>query len=197
MGIADAAYVLSYSVILLNTDAHNPQIKKRMTKEEFYRNNRGINDNADLPQDLLSDIYDEITTNEIRMKGELEASIMKDPNAAVAAAPGGLAGQLATVGRDLQREAYILQSSSMANKTEALFKTMVRAQRRAGSTVGGDVFHRASHFVHVRPMFEAVWLSLLAALSGPLHETDALDAIELCLELLVRDSDSMLLQYGA
>ena len=92
MGIADAAYVLSYSVILLNTDAHNPQIKKRMTKEEFYRNNRGINDNVDLPQDSLSDIYDEITTSEIRMKGGLEASIMTDPNAAVAAAPGGLAG---------------------------------------------------------------------------------------------------------
>lgn len=154
-----------------------------MTKEEFFRNNRGINDNADLPQDMLSDIYDEITTNEIRMKGELEASLMKDPAAAAAAvASGGLAGSLATVGRDLQREAYILQSSNMANKTEALFKTMVRAQRRAGSTANGEIFHRASHFVHVRPMFEAVWLSLLAALSGPLHETDQLDVVELCLE---------------
>ena len=34
---ADTAYVLAYSVILLNSDAHNPQVKNRMTKEEFFR----------------------------------------------------------------------------------------------------------------------------------------------------------------
>ena len=29
---ADVAYVLAYSVILLNTDAHNPQVKTKMSK---------------------------------------------------------------------------------------------------------------------------------------------------------------------
>ena len=29
---ADVAYVLAYSVILLNTDAHNPQVKVKMSK---------------------------------------------------------------------------------------------------------------------------------------------------------------------
>ncbi len=29
---ADVAYVLAYSVIMLNTDQHNPQVKKKMTK---------------------------------------------------------------------------------------------------------------------------------------------------------------------
>ncbi len=29
---ADVAYVLAYSVIMLNTDLHNPQVKKKMTK---------------------------------------------------------------------------------------------------------------------------------------------------------------------
>ena len=37
---ADTAYVLAYSVIMLNSDQHNPQVKNRMTKEEFFRNNR-------------------------------------------------------------------------------------------------------------------------------------------------------------
>eukprot|EP00889_Picochlorum_renovo_P003418 jgi/Picre1/30448/NNA_005812.t1 len=41
---ADVAYVLAYSVIMLNTDAHNPMVKKKMSKEDFLRNNRGIND---------------------------------------------------------------------------------------------------------------------------------------------------------
>jgi brefeldin A-inhibited guanine nucleotide-exchange protein len=108
--LADAAYVLAYSVIMLNTDAHNPQVKKRMTKADFIRNNRGINDNADLPEALLSDIFDGIVSNEIRMKDEMDIG---------APSPGpGLANALANVGRDLQKEAYVLQSNGMANKTE-------------------------------------------------------------------------------
>ena len=30
---ADVAYVLAYSVIMLNTDAHNPQVKVKMSKQ--------------------------------------------------------------------------------------------------------------------------------------------------------------------
>jgi brefeldin A-inhibited guanine nucleotide-exchange protein len=108
--VEDTAYVLAYSVILLNTDAHNAQVKKKMTKVDFMRNNRGINDNADLPEEFLSGIYDEIVSNEIRMKDEIELGV-------VANGPG-FAAALANVGRDLQKEAYIMQTSGMANKTE-------------------------------------------------------------------------------
>src|SRR5207249_10496477 len=44
---ADTAYVLAYSVIMLNTDLHSSKVVKRMTKEDFIKNNRGINDQAD------------------------------------------------------------------------------------------------------------------------------------------------------
>ena len=67
---ADTAYVLAFSVIMLNTDAHNPQVKNKMTKEGFTRNNRGIDDGADLPREHLEDLYDRIVNNEIRMKDE-------------------------------------------------------------------------------------------------------------------------------
>ncbi|KAI0265936.1 hypothetical protein BC834DRAFT_158606 [Gloeopeniophorella convolvens] len=172
---ADAAYVLSYSTILLNTDAHNPQVKHRMTKTDFIRNNRGINDNADLPEEFLSSIYDDIVNNEIRMKDEMDAALVQ-------ATPGGpgIAGALATVGRDLQREAYMLQSSGMANKTEALFKTLMRTQRKSSKM--SDQFYSASHFVHVRPMFEVAWIPVLAGISGPLQQTDEIEIVELCLE---------------
>ena len=113
VSVPDTAYVLSYSVILLNTDAHNPQVKKRMTRADFVKNNRGINEGADLPEELLFVIFDDIVNNEIRMKDEVDASLV------ASLAPGaGLASALATVGRDLQREAYMLQSNGMANKTE-------------------------------------------------------------------------------
>ena len=39
-----------------------------MTKLEFIRNNRGINDSQDLPEDFLHAIYDEIAENKISMK---------------------------------------------------------------------------------------------------------------------------------
>ena len=68
-----------------------------MTKADFTKNNRGINDNHDLPEDLLSSIYDKIVTNKIRMKDEIEAT--------VAQSGPGLANALANVGRDLQKEA--------------------------------------------------------------------------------------------
>ncbi|KAH1196682.1 ARF guanine-nucleotide exchange factor GNOM [Glycine max] len=61
----DAALVLSYSIILLNTDHHNVQVKKKMTEEDFIRNNRRINDGNDLPREFLSEIYHSICKNEI------------------------------------------------------------------------------------------------------------------------------------
>ncbi|KAI0353492.1 Sec7-domain-containing protein [Trametes cingulata] len=171
---ADTAYVLAYSTILLNTDAHNPQVKNRMTKQGFIANNRGINDGQDLPEELLSAIYDEIVSNEIRMKDEVETA------PAVAAPAPGIAGVLANVGRDFQKETYIMQSNNMANKTEALFRTLMRSQRRGAKS--SEQFFSASHFVHVRPMFEVAWISFLAGLSGPLQDTDDLEVVELCLE---------------
>ncbi|MBA0572535.1 hypothetical protein Golob_002870, partial [Gossypium lobatum] len=57
---ADTAYVLAYSVIMLNTDAHNSMVKDKMTKSDFIRNNRGIDDGKDLPEEYLGALYDQI-----------------------------------------------------------------------------------------------------------------------------------------
>ncbi|KAH7887776.1 hypothetical protein F5I97DRAFT_2011766, partial [Phlebopus sp. FC_14] len=170
---ADTAYVLAYSIIMLNTDAHNPQIKNRMTKSDFIRNNRGINDGDDLPEEFLTSIFEGILTNEIRMKDEIDSAT------SLPAIGPGLANVLANVGRDLQKEAYILQSNGMASKTEALFRTLMRSQRRSRA---GEQFFSASHFVHVRPMFEVAWIPFLAGLSGPLQNTDDLEVVDLCLD---------------
>jgi brefeldin A-inhibited guanine nucleotide-exchange protein len=85
-----------------------------MTKTDFVKNNRGINDGADLPEELLHGIYDDILSNEIRMKDEVEAQVGTN----VPAAGPGIANALANVGRDLQKEAYVMQSNGMANRTE-------------------------------------------------------------------------------
>ncbi|GAU36373.1 hypothetical protein TSUD_151400 [Trifolium subterraneum] len=66
----DAALVLSYSIIMLNTDQHNVQVKKKMTEADFIRNNRHINGGNDLPREFLSEIYQSICKNEIRTTPE-------------------------------------------------------------------------------------------------------------------------------
>lgn len=50
---ADTCYVLSFSVIMLNTSLHNPNVKDKPTVERFIAMNRGINDGGDLPEELL------------------------------------------------------------------------------------------------------------------------------------------------
>ena len=67
---ADAAYVLSYSLLMLHTDQHNDQVKKKMTVQEFIRNNRKINNGEDLPEEMLIDLYKSIATYEIRIQAD-------------------------------------------------------------------------------------------------------------------------------
>ena len=73
-GIADkdAVFVLTYAIILLNTDLHNPNVKaqKKMSFDAFARNLRGVNGGSDFVQDYLLDIYESIKNNEIILPDE-------------------------------------------------------------------------------------------------------------------------------
>jgi len=67
---ADAVYVLAFSTIMLNTDLHNPTIKedRRMTMDQFLKNNRGINGGGDLPESFLSELYDQIKNRQLQVR---------------------------------------------------------------------------------------------------------------------------------
>lgn len=73
-GIADkdAIFVLSYAVIMLNTDLFNPNIKSanRMDLVGFSRNLRGVNGGENFEPQYLSDIYDAIKSEEIVLPEE-------------------------------------------------------------------------------------------------------------------------------
>jgi hypothetical protein len=53
-------------------------VKNKMTKEQYIRMTRGINDSQDIPQDYLSNIFDEIQDQEIKMK---PGAVAKNPAA--------------------------------------------------------------------------------------------------------------------
>lgn len=190
---ADAAYILAYSVILLNTDQHSPQVKNRMTFDAFVMNNAGIDDGKDLPKDFLREIYDEIQSNEIKLQSEQHTALLNgDINGNSSNTSTGFFG-----GRDLNREAYIHASKEMATKTEKLVRNL---GKKGGRYVGaasllangsgeftlddsnGSHFFVASHVYHVKSIFDTLWMSILAGLTPPFKEYDDEDTCQLCLE---------------
>lgn len=70
---SDSVFVLAFSTIMLNTDLHNPNIKnmKRMTRQQFIRNNRGINGGGDLPEAMLAWLYTDIREQELQVQREI------------------------------------------------------------------------------------------------------------------------------
>jgi brefeldin A-inhibited guanine nucleotide-exchange protein len=181
---ADTAYVLAYSVILLNTDQHSSKMKgPRMTKEDFIKNNRGINDNQDLPDEYLNSIYDEIAKNEIVLDSEREQAAEQGVLPAAPAGFASRAGQVfATVGRDIQGEKYAQASEEMANKTEQLYRSLIKAQRRTAVRDEFSRFIPATSVRHVGSMFNVTWTSFLSGLSAPVQETQDVEKIRLCME---------------
>ncbi|CAG7719826.1 unnamed protein product [Allacma fusca] len=152
---ADTAYVLAYSIIMLTTDLHSPQVKNKMSKEQYVKMNRGINDSRDLPEDYLSQIYDEIAGNEIKMKGY--AKLGKQSN---------------VVGDKRRRLLWNMELEELAATAKSLMESVSHAQAS---------FTSAKHLEHVRPMFKLAWTPFLAAFSVGLQDCDDMEISNLCL----------------
>ncbi|XP_024148796.1 brefeldin A-inhibited guanine nucleotide-exchange protein 2 [Oryzias melastigma] len=158
---ADTAYVLAYSIIMLTTDLHSPQVKNKMTKEQYIKMNRGINDSKDLPEEYLSSIYDEIAGKKIAMKESKEFSITPKSS------------KQSVANEKQRRLLYNMEMEQMAKTAKALMEAVSHAQAP---------FFSAKHLEHVRPMFKLAWTPLLAAFSVGLQDCDDPEVASLCLE---------------
>ncbi|CAG2107521.1 unnamed protein product, partial [Medioppia subpectinata] len=155
---ADTAYVLAYSIIILTTDLHSGQVKNKITKNQYIVMNRGINDSKDLPEEYLSQIYDEIAGSEIKMKAD-------HPNRR-------------KMGREVASEKtrrllYNMEMESMASTAKALMESVSHVEAQ---------FTLAKHHEHVRPMFRIAWTPFLAAFSVGLQDCDDPEIACLCLD---------------
>ncbi|BET03204.1 brefeldin A-inhibited guanine nucleotide-exchange protein [Nesidiocoris tenuis] len=152
---ADTAYVLAYSIIMLTTDLHSPQVKHKMTKEQYIKLNRGISDSEDLPEEYLSKIYDEIAGHEIKMK-----------------ATGKLAKQV--IANEKKRKLlWNMEMEAISTAAKNLMESVSHVQAP---------FTQAKHLEHVRPMFKLSWTPFLAAFSVGLQDCDDPEIAALCLE---------------
>lgn len=162
---ADTVYVLSYSIIMLNTDQHSPQVKKRMTLDDFIKNNRGIDDGKDLDPKFLEAVFNDIQANEIILNSEQQAALISDDSSAQQTL-------LATAlfGRDYaSREAYTKASKVLSKKTE---NTVISLGKNSKKNTKYYTSDSSTNPEHVKSMFEQLWMSLLAGLTPPFKDYD-------------------------
>ncbi|CAH1119686.1 unnamed protein product [Phaedon cochleariae] len=152
---ADTAYVLGFSIIMLTTDLHSPQVKHKMTKEQYVKLNRGNTDSKDVPEEYLSQIYDEIAGHEIKMKN-------------VVSRPGKL---ITTEKR--RKILFNMEMEAISTAAKNLMESVSHVQAP---------FTLAKHLEHVRPMFKMAWTSFLAAFSVGLQDCDDPEVAALCLD---------------
>lgn len=164
---ADTVYVLSYSVIMLNTDQHSPQVKNRMTLDDFIKNNRGIDDGKDLDPKFLEEVYKDIQGNEIILNSEQQAALLSDDTPLTQQTFLGTA----LFGRDYAtKEAYTKASKVLSKKTENTVISLGKdANKKNAKYYNSDP---STNPEHVKSMFDNLWMSLLAGLTPPFKDYD-------------------------
>ncbi|KAL3674688.1 hypothetical protein V7S43_000628 [Phytophthora oleae] len=165
---ADTAMIIAYSIIMLNTDLHNPQVKKnKMSKEQFVKNNRGIDNGSDLPKRFLEEIYEDIAHNPMHIKGS-RAIPKASREASVTAA-------------DLENEKFRGGIAKAVAQSEELMKDLSHAYNTF-QFVGVDTPISPEL---IKILFERVWFSLLTLSTTILCDNQSdLSTRMQCLDLL-------------
>jgi brefeldin A-inhibited guanine nucleotide-exchange protein len=153
---ADTAYVMAYSTIMLTTDLHSPRIKNKMSKESFIKNNAGINEGKDLPAHFLSEIFDNIQAEEIRVSDNMPELFSGDYHALT----------------ERQKKAMFLKQSA--------FIALI-AEDLLSSTKITTAFVPANSYSHVKCMFAVAFAPCLATFSLHLERTFSEKTMKTCL----------------
>ncbi|KPI90495.1 hypothetical protein ABL78_0425 [Leptomonas seymouri] len=72
------AFVLSFAIIMLNTDQHSGKVAHQMKKDDFIKMNRGIDDGKDVPAEYLGRVYDDVRQHEVVMADMMDRGFAND-----------------------------------------------------------------------------------------------------------------------
>lgn len=150
---ADTVYVLAFSTLMLHTDAHHPNVKSRMTLNEFVANNRGIDAGKDLPESFLENLYNGIKKEKIFV--------------AKSATPSS-----SLLTRQQQKELY----------QEECMRTLTSARNRTTTELHQKTFHRAISPHLIGPIFHSIWGGILGAMSLSFEETEDEKIVATCIK---------------
>jgi brefeldin A-inhibited guanine nucleotide-exchange protein len=135
----------------------------------FYR---GIDEGKDLPSGILESIFDEIQSNEIIMKEEHETKkVLADPTLKNGATQ------------------FTLASANMAMKTEAMISSLSKSGKsnhgnsnNANGSTASSQFIYATHYAHVKAMYQMISTFILDSLVTPLMNTEDMEIVNSVLE---------------
>ena len=182
---AGTAYVLAFSIMMLNTDAHSVHVKDKMQLTDFHRTLRGIDDGKDLPEAFVDGVYHRITTREIKLDGDSSSSSSAAAKAAAAA-------------RDQKTDRIFLslaakKSDGYKRETDTLVKTSLAMLTTLGEEAESDPnaapigthngeFISADHPSIAKAFWDVAWTAVLPSLSFPMEESTNQALIDHCLD---------------
>mmetsp|Transcript_3373 Transcript_3373/g.6295 ORF Transcript_3373/g.6295 Transcript_3373/m.6295 type:complete len:2294 (-) Transcript_3373:61-6942(-) len=200
---ADSAFILAFSIIMLNTDLHNPAIKedRKMTIASFIRMNSGVCDGGDFPDEMLTEIFGRIKNDPISLKEDDDARESAGVgNGKGAATPATLSTAGLSefffgshyVDQDKTREVnYQKEGDQIVRDTESMLRRRRKATKSgSGSkkTLRDSLKKNASmKFVgtadsglrdeYVTPMFDVAWGPAMAVFSTAIESANGTDGI--------------------
>ncbi|KAI5592816.1 hypothetical protein BDE02_04G178300 [Populus trichocarpa] len=143
-----------------------------MSKADFIRNNRGIDDGKDLPEEYLGALYDHIVKNEIKMSANSSVPQSKQANSLNKLL--GLDGILNLVTGK--------QTEEKALGANGLLIRHIQEQFKAKSGKSESIYHVVTDAAILRFMVEVCWGPMLAAFSVTLDQSDDRLAASQCLQ---------------
>ncbi|EPY21480.1 hypothetical protein STCU_08526 [Strigomonas culicis] len=72
------AFILSFAIIMLNTDQHSRSVEKKMVFSEFKNMNRGIDNDQDLPEEYLLSVFADVVEHEVIMSEMMDRGYTND-----------------------------------------------------------------------------------------------------------------------
>jgi len=149
---ADCAYYLAFSIIMLQTDTHNPQVKKKMGFEGFKKMIKGINGGKDLEDEFINDIYLQISQKPISLIEYEEAKDKMDAN-------------------KKKTDLFKRETERMYQEgTEKLKKNQEK------------LYLKICEIDHISLMLESIWTCLLAMFSLIMEDSEDSNMNNLCVE---------------
>lgn len=161
---ADMAFILAFSTIMLQTNLHNPAIRddKRMTKEQFIKQNKGITADGELPDQLLSEIYDRISSQPISInQDEKFRKSKKDEHTSFVVFQ-------ATNDRK-KKDAFNSERLEMVKAGEAMFR---QASKRGSTFLRNTGENGVIENKYVKPMYEITWPPVIGVISYVIESLD-------------------------
>ena len=199
---ADAAFILAFSIIMLNTDLHNPAIKedRKMTIQSFQRMNSGVCDGGDFPDEMLADIFNRIKTNPISLKEDDDAresagisNTGATTSSALSSASDFFFGSHYVEQEKTREKDYQKEGDQIVRDTESMLKRRRKANKHGVGKSHGkaqpNTFNRSASikFVgtadsglkdeYVTPMFDVTWGPALAVFSTAIESANGTDGI--------------------